>query len=361
MKNTQAALGLIAVLATGSAMAQSSVIIGGIVDAFAGSTKNSGDKARRAVVGSGGLTTSWFGFKAVEDLGGGLKAEMALTGFFLADSGTSGRFGGDNLFSRDANIGISGSFGKVALGRNLAPNFLPTIISNPFGDSFNFSPLVVHANVPTGNFAARSWTASNAGDTGWSNEIIYTTPDFSGFKANLHYQFGEVAGDSGRKNVGVNALYFNGPLALTAFYHDVRVANPNAGAIIDVTATPFNFGSINRQKTYFVGGNYDLKLVKLFATYQQSDDDTTTIRTMKDRLYSLGLSVPVGGGNILAGYANTKRTGDLVGADLKRDTATIGYDYFLSKRTDLYANLMNDRLTSYKNGTSFGVGMRHRF
>lgn len=361
MKKTQLALALIAVLATGSAMAQTSVTIGGIVDAFAGSLKNSGDAGSRAVVGSGGMSTSWFGFKAVEDLGGGLKAEMALTGFFQADTGTSGRFGGDNLFSRDANIGLSGGFGKVALGRNLAPNFLPTIISNPFGDSFTFSPLVVQGNVPSGNFAARTWTASNAGDTGWSNEIIYTTPDFSGFKANFHYQFGEVAGDTGRKNIGVNALYFHGPLALTAFYHDVKVANPNAGAIIDVTSSPFNFGSINRQKTYFVGGNYDLKVVKLYATYQQSDDDTTTFRTMKDRLYSLGLSAPIGTGSVLVGYANTKRSGDLVGADLKRDTATIGYDYFVSKRTDLYAMLMSDKITNADRATSFGIGARHRF
>jgi predicted porin len=82
---------------------------------------------------------------------------------------------------------------------------------------------------------------------------------------------------------------------------------------------------------------------------------------MKDKLYSVGLSAPVGPGSVLLGYANTKRTGSLVGADLKRDTATLGYDYFLSKRTDLYAMLMSDKITNADRATSAGVGVRHRF
>ncbi|KRB94260.1 porin [Noviherbaspirillum sp. Root189] len=361
MKTTQAALGLIACVMAGSAFAQTNVTIGGLVDTFAGSVKNSGDPGRKGVVGSGGMTTSWFGFKGTEDLGGGLRAEFALTGFFRGDTGESGRFGGDNLFSRDANIGLAGGFGKVQLGRGLAPNFLPTVLFNPFGDSFTFSPLVVHLNVPSGAFAARTWTAANAGDTGWSNQIIYTTPKFGGLSANVHYQFGEVAGATGRNNVGVNLLYFNGPFAATAFYHDVQSANPNPGAIIDVTASPVSFASINKQKAYFVGASYDFKVVKLFGTYQRNKDDTTTAAELTDKVASLGLSAPVGPGSVLLGYAHTDRTGSLVGADRKRDTVSVGYDYVMSKRTDLYAIAMTDKITGASRAQSFGVGVRHKF
>src|SRR2546429_3166954 len=35
-------------------------------------------------------------------------------------------------------------FRSVRLGRGMAPNFLPTILTNPFGDSFTISPLVLH-------------------------------------------------------------------------------------------------------------------------------------------------------------------------------------------------------------------------
>ena len=45
----------------GFAHAQSSVQLAGLVDAYAGSMRMSGDAARKATVGSGGLTTSWFG------------------------------------------------------------------------------------------------------------------------------------------------------------------------------------------------------------------------------------------------------------------------------------------------------------
>jgi predicted porin len=90
------------------------------------------------------MTTSWVGFKGVEDLGGGLKADFALTSFLQADTSASGRFSGDTMFSRDANVGLSGSFGKVSLGRGLAPSFLPTVIFNPFGDSFLLATGIAH-------------------------------------------------------------------------------------------------------------------------------------------------------------------------------------------------------------------------
>jgi predicted porin len=349
-------------MTAGGALAQTNLQVLGLVDVFAGSLKNSGDAGRRSVVNSGGMTTSFFGFKGSEDLGGGLKAEMALTGFFQGDTGTSGRFGGDNFFSRDANIGIAGGFGKIQLGRALAPSFLPTVLFNPFSDSFTFSPLVVHTYVPSGPFGARNWASMNASDSGWSNQIIYSTPSFGGLRANLHYQFGEVAGSNGQNNVAANLLYASGPLGLSAFYQDIQISNPNGGGpIIDASTAPINYRAINRQKAYAVGGSYDLKVAKLFATYRISDNDTATAAEMKDKTFSLGLSAPVGPGAVLLGYANTKRTGSLVGTDLKRDTASVGYDYILSKRTDVYSIVMSDKITAASRAASFGIGIRHRF
>lgn len=326
------------------AMAQTNVTAMGLVDVFAGSMRNAGDANARKAVDSGGMTTSWFGFKGSEDLGGGLKANFLLTSFFKADTGVQGRFPQDTMWSRDANVGLSGGFGAISFGRELAPHFLPTILFNPFGDSYTFAPLILHADVPVldQTFATR-WTSSIAGDTGWSNSIRYTTPDFGGLKANLHYQLGEQAGNNGVNNIGANALYFNGPLALTAFYHTVEVDNPR-GAL---TAT--------RQKAWMLGGTYDLKAAKLFATYGQTSHNVD----LDDKTLSLGATVPLGAGKILASWAQTKR--EVVGPDQKRTTAAVGYDYDLSKRTDLYAIYMNDRMTNQNSGNSFGVGIRHRF
>ena len=361
MKFNSLVVAVAATLAAGSALAQSSVSVEGLVDMSAGSIKYSGDTGSKLSVNSGGMTTSWLGFKGVEDIGNGLKVDFALTSFLQADNGQSGRFYGDTLFSRDANVGLSGDFGKVSLGRNLSPNFLPVVIFNPFGDSFNFSPLVLHTWVPSGNFGARTWVNSAAGDSGWSNEIIYTTPNFNGLTANFHYQAGEQAGQTGVNNVGANILYFNGPLGLTAYYHQVQVGDPTPGAIVDATSTPINYASINYQKSYFIGGSYDLNVAKLFATYSSTKDDTTSTATMTDKTYSLGAKVPAAGGNVLLAFADTKRTGSLVGADLSRDTFSAGYDYDLSKRTDVYAVAMSDKINTADRANSVAVGIRHKF
>lgn len=347
MKRIKVALGVVACAMAGGAAAQTNVTAMGLVDMYAGTSQLSGVADRSTVVGSGGMTTSWFGFKGSEDLGGGLRAEFALTGFFRGDTGSSGRFNGDNLFSRDANVGLAGSFGKVQIGRGLAPNFLPTVLFNPFGDSFTFSPLVLHADMS----GSGAWGgATNAADTGWSNQVVYSSPKFKGLSANVHYQFGEAAGSISTNNVGANLLYFSGPVGLTAFYHDTNVSNPNPV----VTA--------NKQKTAFAGASYDFKVVKLAATVQRNENESaaTGARTSLDKTYSLGAWVPAGGGSVLAAWAKTKR--DLAAApDLTRDTFSLGYDYYLSKRTDVYAVAMNDKITGYDRKTSYGLGIRHRY
>ncbi|MDP5008821.1 MAG: porin, partial [Glaciimonas sp.] len=199
----------------------------------------------------------------------------------------------------------------VSLGRNLAPNFLPSILFNPFGDSFQFSPLILQMDVPW--FNASGWTNTTAGDTGWSNEIIYTTPVFGGLKANLHYQFGEQAGKTGKNNIGGNVLYFNGPLALTAFYQKVKVNNPldiPVGNVQPGGNIPLPSGQFaESQSAWFVGGSYDLTLAKLFATYQQTKHSDISF---KDKTLQLGASIPVGNGAILASWARTNRSGDAV-------------------------------------------------
>lgn len=329
-------------VAAWGAQAQSTVQLMGVADVYAGSMRMAGDATSKSTVGSGGMTTSWYGLKGSEDLGGGLKANFALTAFMRMDTGESGRFVNDTQFSRDANVSLSGSFGSVMLGRGLAPNFVPTAAFNPIGDSFTFSPLVLHGNVPL--FNGTGWGATTPSDTGWANEIIYTTPDMAGLKANLHYQFGEIATDTGKHNIGVNLLYFAGPLALTAFWERDQVSNP----------VPVALAGGATRTDWMLGGSYDASVVKGFLTYGKSSSDLISASTKAT--LSLGLSAPVGDGKVLAAWAQTKVDGGAT-----RDTVTVGYDYNLSKRTDLYAMLMNDKITAFDSGTSLGLGVRHKF
>ena len=155
-----------ATLGAASAQAQSSVTLSGLVDAYVGSMRMAGDSSRKTTVGSNGMTTSWFGLRGTEDLGNGLKAGFTFSSFLRPTLGKSGRFDTDTFWSRDANLSLSGGFGTVVLGRWMAPNFLPTILFNPFGDSFTFAPLVLHANV--GLFNGTGWTGTTKADTGWA-------------------------------------------------------------------------------------------------------------------------------------------------------------------------------------------------
>jgi predicted porin len=215
----------------GISHAQSSVTISGLVDAYVGSMRNAGDAGSTSVVGSSGMTTSWLGFKGSEDLGGGLKSYFNLSSFLQPATGSAGRYAGDPFFSREANVGLSGGLGSLQLGRGLAPNFLPTILVSPFGDSYTFSPLALHAAIAT-----TGWPYTTIpSDTGWSNQILYTTPSLGGLTANLHYQFGgqsSATGNASRNNAGLNLLYFGGTLTLVAFYERAQIMNPvNLGPI----------------------------------------------------------------------------------------------------------------------------------
>ena len=80
---------------------------------------------------------------------------------------------------------------------------------------------------------------------------------------------------------------------------------------------------------------------------------------LNDVIVSLTLpeNISLGGGSLLASWVKT----ELTDSDLDRKTFTLGYDYNLSKRTDVYAMYMNDKITNQSTGNSFGVGIRHRF
>ncbi|NUA31405.1 porin [Cupriavidus basilensis] len=344
---------LAAALICGNAMAQSSVTLYGMVDAYVGATK-AGGADRAYGVNSGGMQTSYFGIKGTEDLGTGLKAIFDLNGFLRPDTGKQGRFDGDALFTRNAFVGLqSATLGTVKLGRNTTPYFISTILFNPLVDSYVFSPAIFHTYFSASN--GRVYDPGIIGDSGWSNSLVYSTPNFSGLSANAIYSFGEQAGSVGKNKWGGNVLYFNGNFGATVAFQQVKF-NSTPG---DVTA-PTALAGFDKQNAVQVGVSYDLKVVKLFAQgqYIKSNVNNAT-GDIKHTNGQVGASIPVGNGNVLVSYAYDKTKNSV--ADFKRNTAGLAYDYNLSKRTDVYAAYFYDKLSDQSHGDSFGVGMRHRF
>ena len=325
--NKKAMLAAAAILSiAGAAQAQSTVSLYGLLDLSVGASKAQGSSSSVNNVASGNMSTSHFGVSGKEDLGGGMSASFALESFMRTDNGSAGRFNGDAYWARNAYVSLaSKDLGDVKLGRNTTPLFVSTLIFNAFGDSFGYSPSIRHYYT--------SGTVS--GDSGWNNSVLYTTPNMGGASVSLFAAPHEGTGDN---STGISALYFGGPLAATAVYQ--KVGKNTVGAVQATTTTQF-------------GASYDLGAAKLFGQYGKIDNKTV-INSYK--ITSFGIAVPVGAGKVIAEYSDMKPN---TGAELK--TFSFGYDYSLSKRSDLYAVYMNDAKTGVSTGTSYSVGLRHRF
>jgi len=323
-----ATLAALVVLAAPAVQAQSTVDVFGLIDLSVGRSQAPGGVANKAV-DSGNMTTSFIGFKGTEDLGGGLSAVFSIESFLRADTGASGRFNADTFWARNAFVGLSSSAGTLTVGRNTTALFINTLVFNAFGDSFGFSPAIRHTFTSGTDFQA-------SGDTGWSDSIKYSSPNFGGLSVTAHAALGE---GNGQRNLGLSAMYFGGPFGAGLAWQSVEKGT----------------GAFNpRTDTWQLGGSYNVAPFKLYAQYGSTDNKTVNNTTT---VIGLGGEMAVSGvGKVLLQW--DKLSPD-VGAG--RKTLSLGYDHLLSKRTDLYAVYMNDKLSGLSAGNSYAVGVRHRF
>lgn len=348
-KRAAVAVAAIAAVSAPVARAQSSVTLHGLVDVYTGVTKPLGGE-RTGFINSGGMTTSFWGLKGQEDLGGGTKAVFTIEGFLQADNGQAGRYAGDGMFTRDAFVGLSNDrLGTLRLGRITTPLFFSTILFNPMIGSFAFSPMVMQTYMSNGRSGVHS-LGQVFGDTVWDNAVAYNTPQMGGLSAMAIYGFGERAGAMGDNKWSGSVTYAAGPFTATAAYQQIRFA----GAPGDLNAIAPGY---RRQSAAQLGATYDFGIVKLFAQYQHIDNALTG-GDVKSNGGQLGVSIPAGPGSILASYGYSKLSGQ---SDIKRNNWGVGYDYPLSKRTDVYAMYYGDRVTGLSSGYTAGVGIRTNF
>jgi predicted porin len=351
------AIALACLAVGGVAHAQSSVSAYGLIDVSAGQFQTPGS-AKLKRLDSGNMSTSYIGFKGSEDLGGGLRANFQLESFIGVDTGGAGRVTGvDAFWARNANVSLSGGFGTIKMGRQGPPLFVSTLLFNAFSDSFGFSPAIrqyYSLNVGTPN----KNVTPLVGDSGWNNAIGYSLPSYGGLSATVLVAAGENAATSKGKNVGGNVLYFGGPVALTAAWQNVKTQGVGGAAFSGAFASPALAGFAS-QTSYQVGGSFDAGLVKLFAQYGKIKTDAANDVTTTN--FNFGAKVPLGAGAILAQYGNSKIETQGVSGEKKSQIASAGYDYFLSKRTDLYAVLMLEKFTAKNHGSTYAVGVKHTF
>lgn len=365
MKKTLITLAVLAA-ATGVAQAQSSVVIYGTVDAGFVSERGGKDGSVNKI-DSGIASASRIGFKGTEDLGSGLSALFVLESGFNVDSGAQNA--NEGLFGRQAYVGLSSkTTGTLTLGRQYTPwyNTLSKV-ADPFA--------VGYAGSAKNLFPANT--------TRTSNTVLYTSPNFSGFDADIAYSAANKGNEDtlsskiGRQ-IGASIGYANGPLNARLAYNTTSndVANVAHTAVVENGSA----------RNWLVAANYDFAVAKAYAAYgvnkglnsslrnngdlnafnytsaTSSDDSTTAL---------IGATVPVGpAGTVMASVIHVN---DKSGLNADANQFALGYSYALSKRTSTYASyakISNKNNAGYTVGNNsnvgtgdqaFNVGVRHSF
>lgn len=332
MKKNLIALAVLA--ASGVASAQSTVTVYGIADVWFGSSDNG--TVRQTGIGSGGVSSSRFGFKGSEDLGAGLKANFVLEQGFSIDTGANATAG--QAFSRQSFVGLSSAaFGEVRLGKTYTPFDDISGATTPGFDSA-LSPSV---NV----WASTGYNANPA------NTMYYASPSFSGFSGAVSYSLGEdkntVAPAFNNKAghiASFNVKYEGGPVYAGLAYQTEKAAGP---------APSVKFTRLN--------ASYDLGVVKLLAGYGRVADQSALVSKTTD--WQIGADFPVTSALTLSGgYAHSKDN-DL--ASTKRTGLGLAASYSLSKRTSVYGGIQAAKTTANSAADVktdlYAVGIRHAF
>ncbi|WP_316152193.1 porin [Cupriavidus sp. BIC8F] len=355
-------------LLAGSAFAQSSVTLYGIVDQSLRFTTNSdAQNHSQTQLSNGAVTNSRWGLKGSESLGNNLKAIFQLENGFDPDTGKANQ--GGRLFGRQAYVGLSGDFGTIKLGRQYTEGF------NFFGD---YDPLTI------GNYDQNAWPFFLTQFR--SDNVIGYSGKFGGLNVGVSYGFGEKPGsfthaqtnppNGNAPYFGARAAYESGPWGIGGVYQEFRDTNGN------------------KQQMWGAAGKYAFGPAKVFLGYIGGKDKTGLIDAAFFTPANSANPIPAGGnytasprkdniGYIGATYQATpalaltgvfygdhiKNTNGLADASGNRYTGVLLAEYSLSKRTQVYGTVDYNKVTGgaktqlpgRDNQLGLGAGIRHIF
>ncbi|WP_414439751.1 porin [Burkholderia sp. 22PA0106] len=269
---------------------------------------------------------SVIGLQGREDLGGGTSAIFRLVSQFSVSSGTMTTAG--TLFNRTALVGLNNArYGNLSFGNQYSV-MMDSLVFGGYDAAFSYGGLL---NLRQGPFAklgvpqnpTGSFEFDQLGSVGIPNSVKYTSPTFHGVSAAAQYSFGGTAGafEANRAmSFALNARAGGFAAALT--YLDRRYPSMNNG--------------LDGIRNYGAGLKYTL-------------GDTTASVLLTDTQNTLtGANIWVVqagaqrwfGPEWLAGINYQYMKGN---AQLTHNFAhqvTAGAQYWLSKRTDVYIDLV---------------------
>ncbi|WP_164720681.1 porin [Burkholderia gladioli] len=319
-----------------SVHAQSSITLYGTIDISLSHVGHARGKDNLWLLGNssmGNLTGSSWGLKGSEDLGGGLKAIFQLENGF--DPG-NGQLAGGRLFGNQAFVGLASErYGTLTLGRQYDPlvDLVQGITAgNDFGSAFATAGDVDNYD--------NSFRVNNA--------VKYASPALSGLRFEAMYAFGGVAGRVGAgQSYSAGLAYELGPFSLAGGYFQAANTPAKArwredwagtsdgtfnGPVNTAYASARSIG-ITRVAARYVLGAFTFGAGYSHARYGR--DGSSSFRA--DERFDTGQGFLTYQANaawlIGAGYSYTKSGGD---SSASYRQLSLGSDYMLSKRTDLY-------------------------
>jgi predicted porin len=365
------AIGLFA----GTAHAQSSVAIYGLLDTGITYTNRvlDGNNVAHSKVGvhPGAMQASRLGFRGTEDLGDGLKALFILENGLNIDVGTAAQ--GGALFGRKAVVGMENKYGQMLLGRQT--DFMDDMGSLSSTIDFGSQVALMHGLDRT--YSERT-----------NNSVRFNSKPVAGLSGTAMVGFGENPGAlASGQTLNFGANYIQGGFRLAAGYYQSKLGTGTAASSADA-----GFSNIGAQagapgdtavRTFTIGSAYQWGDLRIHGTYSEARQPlavaggTRALRSAsndKINVLDVGVSYALTGALNLNGSVIYDRV-SFVGAPRgKLMQYNLGVDYYLSKRTDVYANSgfqtasnmnspgMNEGAPGSDNSQLLlRVGIRHKF
>jgi GBP family porin len=388
-------------------LAQSNITIYGIADT--GIQVSRFGNGTQYNMASGIADGSRLGFKGTEDIGGGYKAIFTLEARVELDTGSQSntylssglnqsitqglppavaaapalrdqivlptRFVNPNgaLFDRQAFVGLITPGGAVLLGRQYTPGFEIHAISDPFETGTGASWGTITTGTGGGITPGIAIRANNA--------VQYRLQLPNGIGAAAMYGIEETGSLNFSKRFwGANIKYQANGIDAGIGYNKENDQNSNP-SLTTLTA----------------GGSYALGDAKLFAGFHHMKNDHSVLvpilaatpgvspfagiigsnATINGNVFTLGAHYRIGAGRIMAGVS---RVNDKKAANGDATLYGLGYDYNLSKQTDVYtvvSHVTNQNAAQYAIGgagysggsttqpgqdaNALQIGIRHKF
>jgi predicted porin len=340
MKQSILALALLG--AFGAAQAQSSVTVYGAIDAGV-------VKATDKTLAIAKRDSNKLGFRGTEDLGDGLKALFQIEMRYEPDTGTV-ESGTRPLFQGQTRVGLQGDFGTVRIGRGVTAVQEAKDAFDPF-NGISGTP-GFKSDVEVAGYTSQPLDAAGSSNDRFSNAVWYTSPLMSGVTLNVTVGTKEANGGPalvGRGTAAAPQYPANGEASANPFSVAATYKNGAVAAMLGYERNAVETKLL--QAGFSVNPTPELKLM---ATYARQDQDHSKAVNPKTKAWLVGANYIVGPGRFLAGYGQKSPDGVV-----KTKQASLGYEYNLSKRTFVYADVSDKKAAT--DARYYGVGVHHNF